>query len=673
MEKLTHQQKPLVALQRGLLGLSIIFFTTPSYAADPVFSEQSTNAGITFKDFSPSAGNMYAGVAWIDYDNDGDSDLFIPSHTIGDPNHFYHNNGDGSFTERAAAAGVDNPYFPYTSAVAADYNGDGCDDLLITAGALGSGGAQMNSLYRNNFCSTGNATFTNVTALAGLFETADSAVASFGDVDGDGDLDLYIGNYQASVGGGCDANHFYLNNGNGTFTEMANKLGIADMGCTLATVMTDFDNDGDLDIYVTNDFSQGGIISSIVADSDAMYRNLGPDSNGDPQFEKAIDINLTDAPNGMGIAVGDYDNDADLDYFATTISSSVRTIVLDEFGLPVVDENGNFIFTQTTDRLNRNDGGVFTDATQAAGVWDTSPYFTVSWGTAFLDTNNDGLLDLYKVSGSVPGSGGFGENFTQRNRLYMNNGDASFTEQAAQAGVLSDQEQGRGLAVADYDGDGDLDMIVTNVGERQIDGSVIPGVPQLFRNDTASNNDWLRISLGGENPNHRAVGAKLTFISQALTGWHTQLREIHAGSSHGSTHEYTAHFGIPAGNTPQYLLLQWPSGCQELRTLNEVNTTLSFFERNCDATFTLSGTISDASGNPVSGVQVQIGSVSNDGSGGITTTDSNGQYSRDVPNSSTYWVGPGLTGYTFTPVTGNGFVTVEDGNQTKDFTATLVP
>jgi enediyne biosynthesis protein E4 len=537
------------------------------------FSDQAAVANINHLSLANNNFDTGGGAAWIDYNNDNYPDLFVPNTLEGGASWFYHNNGDGTFTERAAVAGVTDITMPGKGAVVGDYDGDGCDDLFVINGRddqLGFAiGNRRNTLYRNNYCDSGALTFTDVTETANMESMTPSSAAAFGDVNNDGYLDLYIGNYLlqgnrdiSNLAETCHSNSFYLNNGNGSFTSMAVSLGIDDNGCALAVAMTDFDQDGDLDIYVSNDFSPGALWASSLAGPDIIYENTGT-LNGIPQFSPAA-VNLTDAENGMGIAIGDYDNDLDLDYYTTSLSSIT---------------NHNI--------LNQNQGdNTFLDMAMSAGVNDspllgTDPLL-VGWGAVFFDMDHDGYLDLYKANGMIGSFTGV----SQPNRLFHNKQDGTFNEVGSLYGVNGfrcvfgsldcavSHDQSRGVAIADYDQDGDVDIFVVNtaVYESSLNGGglIEAGVPRLYRNDNSTLNRIMKVILRGRNPNHRGIGSRV--ILRTADGMQ-QMREVHAGSGHGSSDGFPVHFGLGQRQISN-LEIQWPNGCVQQISASNIGTGL---------------------------------------------------------------------------------------------------
>lgn len=547
----------------------------------PKFVDVTTSVGINHVSITNPSADTGGGLAWIDVNNDGHQDLFIPNPDLG-PSWLYINLGDGTFTETAATANAQLAGFRSTGAAVGDVNGDGCDDLYVTSGANASVGpfnyAQKNHLLLNSFCTTNRIGFTNATDSAGLGTSiTNSTVASFGDIDNDGDLDLYVGNY---LPGGnmsedpiaCDENNLYLNDGTGKFTDIATTVGVNNHGCTLGTVFTDYDNDGDLDIFVTNDFSSASTGTIRVDVPDGIYRNLGIGSNGLPNFELATDTNLTDAPNGMGIAVGDYDGDFNLDYYVTSFSANQGAV---------------------QNVLHRNNGdGSFTDVTDLLGVGDRGGFpvegghnvlVTIGWGVAFLDINNDGYQDIVKSNGRI--QGGFGESRfeIQPNALYVNKRNGTFATKGFNArgvfvghtldGKIDTSEcpfhgqtsgcygQGRGLAIADYDNDGDIDVMVVNSG--QVGGQR----PQLFRNtlnDKFERINWLQLRLQGVQSNARGIGAKVKVTSGSGSKQITQMQELGSGTSHGSTNALQLSFGLGHMTYAAKVVVEWPSGCKQV-------------------------------------------------------------------------------------------------------------
>lgn len=534
-------------------SLTLVLPSWPVFASIPEFSDVASVSGVDH----PGTGLFGGGAAWIDFNNDGYADLFVPNGDSGGPsvfspgggaNRLYQNNQDGGFTEIAVQANVEMLSRTCTGAVVGDVNNDGFDDIFVTCGTPTTSTdpapyipLEQNALLLNK----GDGTFEDISATAGLLtpnERNPSYAAAFGDLDNDGDLDLYVGNYIVRVEGAtgpvreCVPNQLFINNGDNTFSDMSQAYAVSGAGCTLGVMMSDFDFDGDLDIFEVNDFGPNGWPPN------AVYRNNGP---GLPFTNVASDVGLEAVVFGMGMAVGDYDNDLDFDYYISSMGGNV---------------------------LYKDDGThSFTDVAEAAGVLDflshpDYPQVAVAWGSVFLDADNDGFLDLYVANGGTgfSGDGCVGVLAQCINRFYQNNQNGTFTDVTYESGTEDESGSPLGVAVADYDRDGDVDIFVTNLFEV---------LPNLYRNDTPNPGNFLEVSLNGSVSNRRGIGAKVTLKSTGGSGSMSQLREIHAGSSHGSSHELMAHFGLPAGSIVEDLSIEWPKpdGLKEVQVLRNVS------------------------------------------------------------------------------------------------------
>jgi hypothetical protein len=479
------------------------------------------------------------GVAFIDYDNDGWVDLFVLNGTRleGDPpgttNRLYKNNRDGTFTDVTAEAGL--VHAGWASAVTVgDYDNDGLDDLFITYYG-------HNVLYRNN----GNGTFTDVTARAGL----GSNVVRYGsgctwvDYDRDGRLDLFVANYLNTTleklpkpGENPDCTwkgvpvncgprglptgfvQLFHNNGDGTFTEVSKTSGVAAASGSypMTAVAADFDNDGWPDIYVACDSTPSW-----------LFRNQHDGTFREEALERGIALSEDGMEQaGMGIGVGDYDLDGNLDIFKTN-------------------------FADDTNVLYRNDGkGNFDDVTIRSGFGVETRY--VGWGTGIVDLDNDGFPDVFITTGSV-----YPEvekklpsySFRTPRLVFRNLGEGRFEELIEEAGPgIAEAHASRGCAFGDFDNDGDMDVLVMNMNEP----------PSLLRNDVSSGGHWLKVLLIGVQSNRSAIGARVT----ARYGTKRQAQEVMAQSSFYSSNDRRLHFGLGQA-TGADLTIRWTNGTTE--------------------------------------------------------------------------------------------------------------
>jgi hypothetical protein len=477
-----------------------------------------------------------AGVAFIDYDNDGWMDLLVLNGTRlqGDPpgvsNRLYKNNRDGTFSDATAKAGLTRAGWA-SGVTVGDYDNDGFDDLFITYYG-------HNVLYHNN----GDGTFTDVTERAGLAQTVVryGSGCSWVDYDRDGHLDLFVANYLSTTleklpkpgenpdctwkgvavncgPRGLPAGYVQLfhNNGDGTFTDVSKKSGVASASDSypMTVVAADFDNDGWPDIYVACDSTPSW-----------LFRNQHDGTFREEALERGVALSedgLEQA--GMGVGIGDFDLDGNLDIFKTN-------------------------FADDTNVLYRNDGkGNFDDVTIRTGLGVETRY--VGWGAGIVDLDNDGFPDLFVATGSV-----YPEvekknpayPFRTPRLVFRNLGDGRFEELIEEAGPgISDPHPSRGCAFGDFDNDGDVDVLIWNMNEP----------PSLLRNDVTGGGHWLKVQLVGVKSNRSAIGSRVI----ARYGNRQQAQEVTAQSSFYSTNDKRLHFGL-GNETSAHLTIRWTSG-----------------------------------------------------------------------------------------------------------------
>jgi len=476
------------------------------------------------------------GCAFIDYDNDGWMDIFILSGTRlegapeGTTNRLYKNNRDGTFTDVTEKAGLHSVGWACGVCIG-DYNNDGLDDIFCA-------GFAQNILYRNN----GDGTFTDVTKAAGLWspEQRWGAGCSFMDYDRDGRLDLFVSNYvqfsfeQAPVPGQNNSciwlgipvacgprglptgrHWLYRNNGDGTFTDVSERSGIAaakgSYGMTV--VAADFDEDGWPDIYVACDATPSLLFMN---NHDGTFREEGilrGVALSDDGKEQA----------GMGVGVGDYALEGHLDLFKTH-------------------------FADDRNILYRNNGkAYFQDATASSRLGVETRY--VCWGAGIVDLDNDGWPDLFMTTGHVDPKieKRLPEYPSKTPRaVFRNLGQGVFEELMEEAGPgVAAAHCSRGCAFGDFDNDGDVDMVIVNLNEP----------PSLLRNDLAGKANWIKVKLEGVESNRSAIGARVV----AHYDGKSQAQAVLSQSSFFSCNDPRLHFGLGTAAAVD-LEIFWPNG-----------------------------------------------------------------------------------------------------------------
>ena len=480
--------------------------------------------------------SMGCGAAFLDYDNDGWLDILVltgrrwqstPQEAI---IRLYRNNRDGTFSDVTEKSGLGRSVWAAGITVG-DYDNDGFEDVFITCWG-------QNILFHNN----GDGTFSDVTRRAGLIHpgTRYGTGCTWIDYDRDGRLDLFVSHYvvfdrdkipprgqdpscsyrgvpvYCGPGGlAQESCRLYHNNGDGTFTDVSEKSGIAAVkpGYALTTVAADFDGDGWPDIYVACDTTPS-----------LLFRNNRDGTFTEQALESGVSLSEDGQEQaGMGLAVGDVDPDGYLDIFKTH-------------------------FRDDTPGLYRNNGkGYFRDVTLRAGLGVETRF--VSWGAGIVDLDNDGLPDLFVTTGMVypePEQKLPDAPYKSPNVVFRNLGGGKFEELLDEAGPgITEAHSSRGVAFGDFDNDGDIDILVVNLNEP----------PSLLRNDISGANHWLKVLLIGAASNRSAIGAQVV----ATYAGRRQAQAVLAQSSYLSVNDRRLHFGLGAA-TAASLEIRWPNG-----------------------------------------------------------------------------------------------------------------
>jgi len=515
----------------------------PNY---PQIVDITASTGIHFEHLSSPeakfiAESMSGGVALIDYDGDGWPDIYFTNaqnvqmalRGTKARSALYRNNHDGTFTDVTDKAGVGFPCWAMGASVG-DYNNDGRPDLLVTclSGVV---------LYRNN----GDGTFTDVTKASGLAKDSGWATgAAFGDYDSDGWADLFVSHYvdfhldNLPVFGssksckylGLDVqcgprglkgspDNLYHNNGNGTFTDVSKTAGVDDpeKRYGLTAIWSDFDDDGNLDLFVTND-----------GQANYLYHGDGKGKFEDVALTSGVAANEDGLEQAnMGVAFGDY------------LHNGQTSLLLSHFDIEYA-------------ALYRNDGGMnFSDVSIASGIARGTQGY-VGWGDAFVDFDNDGWQDFFLVNGhvypqvdTVPRA----TRYLEPKLLFLNQ-QGVFRNVSRQVGpALQIPQVSRGLAMGDLFNDGRVEAVVEN----------LVGEPMILRPEGGPPNHWISFQLEGVKSNRLALNARV----RVTTGDLVQMGEVVSGGSYLSQHDLRIHFGLGNHDRVERAEILWPNGAKE--------------------------------------------------------------------------------------------------------------
>ena len=496
-----------------------------------------------------------SGIGLLDYDNDGWLDIYLVNGSTYDaltgkstPPHaaLFHNNHDGTFTDVAEKAGVTNDRWGFGVAIG-DYNNDGWPDIYVS-------NFGKNRLYRNNH----DGTFTDVAAQAGVQLGNWSTGGTFGDYDRDGRLDLFVPGYvhydidhppaagsSAVAYSSCrfrsvpvmcgprglrgEPDHLFHNNGDGTFTDVSVKAGVSDSSAYygFSSVFADLNNDGKVDLAVTDDSTPN-----------YLYINKGNGTFEDDSYASGFAVNGDGREiAGMGLGVGDYQNNGLLDLVVTDFSDDYKV-------------------------LYHNDGNAnYTDVSYPAGLAQDSIPF-LGWGTGVIDYDNDGWKDIVMINGHVypqVDKYDWGTSFAQRPLLFHNLGGRKFVEVPAVEGTgLAETFAGRGAAFGDLFNDGKIDVVI----------NVLDGHPVLLRDVSSVHHHWVELKLiGGPKSPRDAVGATVYLTANGMR----QRSDVLSGGSYLSSSDQRVHFGLGDSATVSGVEVHWPDGAIEKLSLPSVD------------------------------------------------------------------------------------------------------
>jgi hypothetical protein len=498
--------------------LNMAYLTVGGYPAAvpakyliPVEAFESKEEVGRFVDVAPLLGmntfSMAGGIIVDDFENNGRLDVVTSSVGVCEPMHYFHNNGDGTFTDQSAKSGL-AAQLGGLNLIQADYNNDGCLDILVLRG--GWEFPQRMSLLKNN-C---DGTFTDVTRESGLGASASATQAgAWADIDNDGFIDLFVGSESGPA-------QLYHNKGDGTFEDIAHAAGVDRTAFTKAVVAGDYDNDGYVDFYLSN-----------YNGNNFLYHN-----NRDRTFsEVAGPAGVQDPWASFPAWFFDYDNDGWPDLFVSSYAGSSDEVMRSYLGLPVNAEPL---------KLYRNlHNGTFKDMSKEVGL----DRIFMPMGSNFGDIDNDGFLDIYLGSGASPYTA------VVPSVLLRNKEGKSFAEVTASAGT-GELHKGHGVAFADIDRDGDEDILT-------VIGGATPGDSHAFRffENPGNGNDWINLRLVGVKTNRAAIGARITVtVENDGQGTRSIYRTVSSGGSFGAS-PLEQHVGLGKSARIKEIEVWWPA------------------------------------------------------------------------------------------------------------------
>jgi hypothetical protein len=484
MKKMTTIKNLFKSGSRFGMAIFVFLFTYSSILNAQYYEKITSGALVDIKQRSYSS-------TWADVNNDGFDDMLILELEVNLQSVLYMNNGDGTFTANPNS-GISEHLGPSIAATWADFNNDGFLDVYICNTGNEGDEASKNFLFKNN----GNGTFTRVTSGAIVNDFGWSLGASWADYDRDGFVDLYVANFNG-------INYLYKNNGDETFTKIITGELVNESAASYGAYWADVDNDGWPDLFVANAF---GV--TLPPDQNCLFMN-----NGDGSFTKVLEGHIVNN-NGIshGASWGDFNNDGFLDLFVSNHDWS--------------DNKFNFLY-------QNNGNGTFS---QVVGI-NVATDINTSFGSAWLDADNDGYLDLIVANNKTS---------NRRNFFYINNGNGTFNS-ILNDPVQTDILRSFGMTVSDYNNDGFVDVFVSTYSPTQENG---------FYKNIGNSNNWLAVSLQGTVSNRAAIGAKVNIWAGGLM----QTREVNSASGQYSSSSFVQNFGIGSNTIIDSVYVRWPSG-----------------------------------------------------------------------------------------------------------------